>query len=50
MKKKLIDLQGVYLSPEVKEVGMASEGILCASGTIEKFGFVEEEEEGGWLS
>lgn len=48
MKKKLLDLQGVYLSPEVKEVSIASEGILCASGTIEKFGFVEDEE--GWLS
>ena len=48
MKKKLIDLQGVYQSPEVKEVGMASEGILCASGsTIEEFNWVEDE--GGWL-
>ena len=47
MKKKLIDLQGVYLSPEVKEVSMASEGILCASGsTIEDFGLVDDKT--GW--
>ena len=48
MKKKLIDLQGVYQSPAVTEVDMASEGILCASGSIEKFEFFEDEE--GWLS
>ena len=48
MKMKIIDLLGVYLSPEVKEVSMASEGILCASGsTIEEFNWVEDE--GGWL-
>lgn len=47
MKKKLIDLQDVYQSPAVTEVDMASEGILCASGSIEKFDFFEDEE--GWL-
>lgn len=48
MKKKLIDLQDVYQSPAVTEVDMASEGILCASGSIEKFDFFEDEY--GWLS
>lgn len=47
MKKKLIDFQGVYQSPAVTEVDMASEGILCASGsTIEDFGFIDDKE--GW--
>jgi len=47
MKKKLIDFQGVYQSPAVTEVDMASEGILCASGsTIEDFDWVEDGE--GW--
>ena len=49
MKKKLIDFQGVYQSPAVTEVDMASEGILCASdSTIENFGWVEDGD--GWLS
>ncbi|MBR5103237.1 MAG: hypothetical protein IKV05_00945 [Bacteroidales bacterium] len=47
MKKKLIDFQGVYQSPEVTEVKIASEGIMCASGnTIEDFGLVEDQD--GW--
>ena len=48
MKKKLIDFQGVYQSPVVTEETISSEGILCASGTIEKFEWVEDED--GWLS
>ena len=49
MKKKLLDLQDVYQSPAVTEVDMASEGILCASGsTVEIFDWVEDED--GWLS
>jgi hypothetical protein len=47
MKMKSIDLQGVYQSPAVMEVDMASEGVLCASGnTVEDFGWVEDED--GW--
>lgn len=47
MKKKLIDLQGVYQSPVVTEETISSEGILCASGsTIEDFGLVDDKT--GW--
>ena len=47
MKKKLIDLKGVYQSPVVTEVYITSEGILCASGnTIEDFGLVDDQD--GW--
>ena len=48
MKKKLIDFGRIYQAPAISEVDLTSEGILCASGIIEKFGFVEDEE--GWLS
>ena len=48
MKQKLHNPGRLYETPVVSEVDLISEGILCASGTIEKFGFVEDEE--GWLS
>lgn len=48
MKQKLFEFGRIYQAPAISEVDLTSEGILCASGTIEKFGFVEDEE--GWLS
>lgn len=48
MKQKLLDFGRIYQAPAISEVDMTSEGILCSSGTIEKFDFIEDE--GGWLS
>jgi len=48
MKQKLHDSGRLYETPVVSEVDLTSECILCASGTIEKFDFIEDE--AGWLS
>jgi hypothetical protein len=46
MKQKRNDMQRAYEAPVVAEVNLASECILCTSGTLEQFGWVEDEE--GW--
>ena len=46
MKQLRNDMQMTYEAPAVAEVIMTSENILCASGTLEKFGWIEDEE--GW--
>lgn len=48
MKQKLLDFGRVYETPVVSEVYLTSEGVICASGTIEKFDYIEDE--AGWLS
>ena len=48
MKQKLFEFGSSYQAPAISEVDLTSEGILCASGTIEKFDFIEDED--GWLS
>jgi hypothetical protein len=48
MKQKLLDFRSVYQAPEISEVDLTSEGILCASGSIEDYEFVEDVN--GWLS
>ena len=48
MKQKLFEFRRIYQAPAISEVDLTSEGILCASGTIEKFDFIEDED--GWLS
>lgn len=48
MKQKLLVLGRIYAAPAISEVDLTSEGFLCASGTIEKFDFIEDED--GWLS
>ena len=46
MKQKRNAMQRAYEAPAVAEVNLASECILCTSGTLEQFGWVEDEE--GW--
>lgn len=46
MKHLQKDLQMTYEAPAVVEVNMTSGCVLCASGTVENFGWVEDEE--GW--
>ena len=49
MKQLQKDLHRAYEAPVMTEVNMASGSVLCASGTsgtLEKFGWIEDEE--GW--
>ena len=46
MKLKTLEIKKMYVSPDLVEVNIASEGILCESGSIEGFDWVEDEE--GW--
>ena len=48
MKQEFLDFGSIYKSPAISEVDMTSEAILCASGILEDFGIVEDED--GWLS
>ena len=46
MKQKGNEKQRAYEAPVVAEVNLASECILCTSGTVEAFDWVEDTE--GW--
>ena len=46
MKTLKFDLPKEYISPEATEEIFTSEGVLCSSGTLEKFDPVEDED--GW--
>ena len=46
MKQKRNDMQRAYEAPAVAEVNLALEYILCTSGTVEAFDWVEDTD--GW--
>ena len=46
MKQLRNDMQMTYEAPAVAEVNMTLECILCLSGTLENFDWVEDED--GW--
>ena len=46
MKKDLYKVKEAYESPRLSEVRIASEGILCESGSIDSYEWVEDED--GW--
>lgn len=46
MKLKTFPTGSSYETPSIVEVSVASESILCMSGTVESFGFVDDSE--GW--
>ena len=46
MKLKTFVSGSSYVTPSIVEVCVASESILCTSGTVESFGFVDDTD--GW--
>ena len=46
MKQDVLKVNGGYDSPMMTEVDITSEGILCASDSIDVFDWVEDNE--GW--
>lgn len=46
MKQKRNDMQRAYEAPAVTEVNLTLECILCTSGILEQFDWVEDNE--GW--
>lgn len=46
MKLKTFVNGSSYVTPSIVEVSVASESILCMSGTVESFGFVDDAD--GW--
>lgn len=46
MKQKTFESRRAYEAPAVTEVNLTSEGILCLSGGIEKFNFIDDLD--GW--
>ena len=46
MEFKALETRKMYESPALVEVDVASEGILCESGSIDGFDWIEDQE--GW--
>jgi len=46
MKLKSFQSRSCYEAPSIVEVSIASENVLCISGTVESFNFVDDND--GW--